>query len=375
MSEDTLAPEVDSEAPVDTQVDSSPAVAEQPSGPASPAPAQSAPQQSLWDAFRALPDFRGQDDMSIARRLYETMERERAATQRLQQYQQYIPYAQQYLQHRPEFEQWLSTRNQPAPQQAPAPQAPATAEDALGQFWNPPKLRESYKQYLVKDESGREVISPEAPLDAKHDLYEYLKYKADFAQKFLTNPIEALGPMVSEIANRQAQQIVQEQFQSVQEQQYVATLERENADWLYGQDGQPTEHGLAIQQFIKEAADAGISSPEMRWQYAEMKLENHLNNQLNDLRQQQQQRQQFQATLPQQTAISAPAAAPAMAAPAEQSAPPDATSRAQRDIDFLRREASRNPSRAAASEAASAPATPMTFEQRLAQQAKRVGIL
>jgi hypothetical protein len=383
MSEDTLVADSEVETPNDSPVDQSAesAVSPEPQAEAQPAAPQQQAQQNLWDAFRALPDFRGQDDLAIARRLYESMERERSATQRLQQYQQYIPYAQQYLQHRPEFEQWMASRGQQQPQpQAPAPQAQQpSVQDALQKFWNPPELRESYKQYLVRDESGREVISPEAPLDAKHSLYEYLKYKADFAQKFLSNPIEALGPMVSEIANRQAQQIVQEQFQTVQEEQYVSNLERDNADWLYDAEGQPTRYGLAVQGYIKEAADAGITSPEMRWRFAEMKLENALHNELQGIRQQQQQRTAFEAVLPAQNAQLAPAGAVAQAAPADASAPqaaqPDATTRAQRDIEFLRREASRNPSRATASDDPRAAQAPMTFEQRLTQQAKRAGLL
>lgn len=370
MSEDIAVsePEVEeSSAPVaDAPEQSSPAEA-------APAAPPAAPQQNLWDAFRELPDFKGQDDLSIARRLYESMERERESAQRLQQYQQYIPYAQQYLQHRPEFEQWLAGRQQPQQPQQPQPAEPV--QDALRQFWNPPEIRESYKQYLVRDENGREVISQDAPLDAKHALYEYMKYKADFAQKFLSDPVEALGPMVSEIANRQAQQIVEQQFTAVQEQQYVANLERENSDWLYDENGQPTEYGLAVQGYIKEAADAGIASPEMRWQYAEMRLENELHNRLSEMRAQQQQRGAFEAVLPAQMAPAAAAPPAAPAAAAAQSAPPDATTRAQRDIEFLRREASRNPSRASASDSPAAEQVSMTFEQRLAQQAKRAGIL
>lgn len=361
--ESTSAPET-SQSSATTTPETAPAQA--------PAPAQ----QTVWDAFRSLPDFKGQDDTAIARRLYASMEREKAATSALAQYQQYIPVAQQYLQNREPFEQFLSKREQferwVASQQEQAAPQKTTAAEAMKRWWNPPEVRESYKQYLVRDENGREVVSPDAPLDARHALYEYQKYKADFAQKFLTNPEEALGPMIQEIAQQQAQQIVQTQFQQVQEQQFVSSLEEQNRDWLYEADGQtPTEEGKAIEHYINEAAGKGIQSPQDRWDYATMRVELELHNRLRAMREQQSQRSAFEAGLPQQNA---PMAAHAAAASAPPSASSDATSQAQKDIEFLRREASRNPSRSAGTSDPRTPQAPMTFEQRLARQLQRDGI-
>lgn len=357
---------------VDTSTESTASAT--PTTSSAPAAAAAPTQGSVWDAFKNLDEFRGQDDVAIARRLYASMERERAATQALQQYQQYIPYAQQYLQnreqfdqfaqHRDAFQQWLASRQQPAGQ----PVEKTTAAEAVQKWWNPPQVRDSYKQYLVKDENGREVISPDAPLDAKHALYEYQKYKADFAQKFLTNPEEALGPMIQEIAQKQAQQIVESQFAEVQQQQYVSGLEKENADWLYEQDGTtPTQEGLAAQRYIEQAAKLGIQTPEARWEYATAMIERDLLDKLRGFQQQNGQRSAFEAGLPQP--------ATAAAAPAPVSAPqPDAASQAQRDIEFLRREASRNPSRASGASDPRTPQAPLTFEQRLAKQLARDGI-
>lgn len=373
-------------AEVDESIDSTPDTTSAPetsessasSSPAasSPAPA-SASQQTVWDAFKNLDEFRGQDDVAIARRLYASMEREKAATSALAQYQQYVPIAQQYLQNREPFEQfqrhreafqrWYASQQQP---QQPVERS-GTAE-AMKKWWNPPEVRESYKQYLVRDENGREVISPDAPLDAKHSLYEYQKYKADFAQKFLTNPEEALGPMIQEIAQRQAQQIVQSQFAEVQQHQFVSSLEKENNDWLYDQNGQPTEEGLAAQRYIEEAAAIGIQHPEKRWEYATKMIERDLLDKLRSMGVEQGQRSAFEAGLPQQTAR-AMQAPPAVAAP--QNAAPTAPSKAERDIEFLRREASRNPSRSAGSDDPRTPQAPLTFEQRLAKQLARDGVI
>lgn len=361
--EDTSGAEVESSSPVESaSVETGSPSPSSEQSPAAPTPA--APQKTVWDAFRSLPDFQGADDVAIARRLYASMEREKAASHALAQYQQYIPYAQQYLQHREPFERWLSSqREQPAQSAQPAAQQPGSKEEAVRKWWNPPEVRESYKQYLVKDENGREVISPEAPLDAKHALYEYQKYKADFAQKFLTNPEDALGPMVQEIAQRQAQEIVQAQMEQAQQQQYVSGLEAENRDWLYDEQGQPTEEGIAAQQYIQQAASMGIGSPEARWEYATKMIERDLLEKLRSQQHVDQQRSAFEAGLPQVSA-----------APAQEMPAPNVPTQAQKDIEFLRREASRNPSRAAGSSDPRTPQAPLTFEQRLAKQLARDGI-
>jgi len=350
--------------------DTSAAPAPETSTPQASAPAAPA-QQSVWDAFKALPDFKGADDVAIARRLYASMEREKAATQALAQYQQYIPYAQQYLQNREPFEQWLASQRQQPQQQQPVAEQKTSAAEAMKRWWNPPEVRESYKQYLVKDENGREVIAENAPLDARHALYEYQKYKADFAQKFLTNPEEALGPMIQEQAKSIAQEIVQKQFEEVQRHQYVSNLEKENKDWLYDEQGQPTAEGLAANQYIDKLAEAGIGTPEQRWEWATIAVERDLLAKLVEQYRGNQQRSAFEAGLPQQNAPAMPQET-APAAPAD--AAPDVSSQAQKDIEFLRREASRNPSRSAGAGDPRTPQAPLTFEQRLAKQLARDGL-
>ena len=372
MSEDAL---MESEESLDTTDTSS---AETSDTSAAPAPEATTPQaaapavpqkQSVWDAFKNLPDFKGADDVAIARRLYASMEREKAATSALAQYQQYIPYAQQYLQNREQFEAWKSSQQQPAAQQ---PAQPTTTQEAMKKWWSPPEVRDSYKQYLVKDENGREVISENAPIDARHALYEYQKYKADFAQKFLTNPEDALGPMIQEIAQQQAKQIVESQFKEVQQQQFVSGLEKENKDWLYDENGQATEEGLAANRYIDEVATDGIADPEARWKWSTIAVERDLLARLVEQYRSQLQRGAFESGLPQQTA---PAMQAEMPAEATANAPANAPTQAQKDIEFLRREASRNPSRSAGSSDPRTPQSPLTFEQRLAKQIGRDNIL
>lgn len=359
MSEETL---VESQAP-ETTADVTSSQAEtgsQPQAGAAQAQQPAQAQQDVWSSFRALPDFKGQDDRAIAGRLYASLEREKAATKRLEQYQQLIPYAQEYLTYRPEFEKWRAMQEQAVRQQAPQAQQAPQQQAKQQSWWNPPEVRESYKQYLVKDENGREVIDPNAPLDAKHALYEYQKYKADFAQKFLTDPQAAIGPMVEKVATERAREIVEAQLREASEVGYVQNLDQQNRDWLYNQDGTPTREGLMIQNYIQAAAKRGIRSPQERWEFACDMVERDLLREVNEQRAGQAQRAQFEQAMP-------PAQSPAQAPPAQ--------NQAETDMNYLRREASRNPSRSGPPSDPRIPQGPMTFEQRLRQKLAPDGVL
>ena len=322
-------------------------------------------QQSVWDAFKGLPEFEGQDDTTIARSLYESMEREKSATRNLQQYQQLIPYAQEYMEHKEAFDQWRNGQTQPQQAPAPAPQAPQQEERAP---WLGPEVKPEHKRYLVKDENGRDAIAENAPLDARYSLENYLQHRADFAQNFLNNPEEALGPMIQQQAQQIAQEMIAEELGSRDEHHYITGLEEQNKDWLYEADGTtPTKEGLAIQQYIQSAVDLGINGAEQRWEYATAMVERDLMLRVSESEKQAQQAQQFQQSLPPQQAAPVPQQAPAA---------PVAQNSAEKDIEFLRREASRNPSRSAGQpKQGSSDGGGQSFEQRLKQQLQRDNLI
>jgi hypothetical protein len=318
------------------------------------APAEAPAPQSdpgVWGAFKSLPQFAGKEDREIARTLYTALERERQASHALSQYRQVLPIAQEYLANRSEFDKWRASL-QRQPQQAPEPQQAKQPEG----WWNPPQVREAYKQYLVKDENGRDFIHPDAPLDARHSLTELLQYKANFAQKFLTNPEDALGPMVQKLAQQQAQEIVQQQFAERAENEFVSRLERENADWLYDQQtGNVSREGALVQKYIEEAKQLGIGSPDQRWRYALNNTERDLMLEAQTIQEQRAARSQFDESL-----------RPAPVQEAPPAAPTPARTQAESNMDYLRRAASRAPSRAGVTSNNPQAATRgMSFEERL----------
>jgi len=300
-----------------------------------------------YEAFKALPDFQGQDDLTIARNLYQAYSGYGEAARQLQQYQQVVPYAQEYLRNQREFEAWRAA-------QAKA-QEPKPAEKP--KWWNPPAVDESIKSYIIRDpQTGREVIDPNAPLHAKEALRQYQDYTANFARKFVTDPENTLKPFIEDVAMQKAQELVNQHLGQYKAQTYVADLEKQNADWLYNPDGSVSREGQAIQGYIQQASQIGISSPDARWQYATGMLQRDLLN----LRY-----QQMQAAPP-------PVYAEPPAAYAE---PPAADPVAQQNMQFLRERATRTPNRSAGNTEPRAPRQRMSFEDRLRSQLVNDGVI
>ena len=321
-------------------------VSEAPEAPVSEAP-QSAPAEyggfdTPYSAFKALPDFQGQDDLAIARNLYQAYSGYGEAQRQLQQYQNIIPHATEYLQNKQAYEQWKAAQAQA--------QAPKPAEKP--KWWNPPSVDDSYKSWIIRDPStGKEVIAPDAPYEAKVALQKYQAYTADFARKFVTDPENTLKPFIEDVARQKAEELVQAQLGQYTAKNYVQSLEQQNSDWLYDQTGNVSREGQAIQAYIQQASEIGISNPEARWKYATSMLQRDLLN----LRY-----QQLSSAPPQ-----------AYAPPPE----PPADPVAQQNMQFLRERATRTPNRSAGTSEPRAPRQRMSFEDRLKSQLVTDGVI
>jgi hypothetical protein len=342
MSEEVIQNDVQTEAPVSAPVDT----AAPQSAPAQPAADFDTP----FGAFRHLPEFAGQDDLAIAQNLYRAFNGYGETQRQLQQYQQVVPYAQEYLKNQRDFEAWRKSQAeaaQPKPQAAP-------------KWWAPPEVKDTWKSYIVRDpQTGKEIISPDAPYEAQAALREYQTYTADFARKLVTDPENTLKPFVEQVAIQKAQEMVQQHLNQYQAQNYVSDLERQNADWLYDQQGNISREGQAIQGYISQAAEIGIQDPKARWQYATGMLQRDLLN----LRYQQMQSAPPQGYVPQQ-------GIPPQAPPA-----PPADPVAESNMQFLRERATRAPNRSAGTTEPRAPRARMSFEERLKSQLVSDGVI
>jgi hypothetical protein len=338
MSDEVIQNDVQTEAPVSAPVDT--------------AAPQSAPAQdfsSPYEAFKHLPEFQGQDDLAIAQNLYRAFNGYGETQRQLQQYQQVVPYAQEYLKNQRDFEAWRKSQAeaaQPKPQAAP-------------KWWAPPEVKDTWKSYIVRDpQTGKEIISPDAPYEAQAALREYQTYTADFARKLVTDPENTLKPFVEQVAIQKAQEMVQQHLNQYQSQNYVSDLERQNADWLYDQQGNISREGQAIQGYIAQASEIGIQDPKARWQYATGMLQRDLLN----LRYQQMQAHAAQG----------PAGVPA---PVPAAPPQPADPVAESNMQFLRERATRAPNRSAGTTEPRAPRARMSFEERLKSQLVSDGVI
>lgn len=361
--EDNISGPVESDAGATDVSDSSPVGVAEPSAEAAPA----AQEQNYYAAFRNIPQFKGMGDQQIASQLYETMQREQAATRALQQYQQLVPVASDYLTNKEAFLKWKEAQ-QAAPQQmGGAPQQPQPQPQAQPKpdpWWNPPKIKDGYKQYLTRDAEGREVIAEHAPFEAKTQLGEWMNYRADFARKFLDNPEQTIGPMVEQIAAQRAGELVEQQVTRQRQEQFVSQIEMENRAWLYADQENKTasREGVLVQKYIEDAKSMGIGDPEARWKNAVAMLERDLALQVLQQYADQQQEQ--------------PEEMPAPPPPAQvQQAPDPQAEQDQRNMAFLRSQATRTaPRNSPATTNPRVPQRPLTFAERLKADLQSQGI-
>ena len=310
----------------------------------------------VWNNFRTMEGFAGQDDTAIAQRLYTALQQEQSAQHALQQYQSIMPVAQEYLNNREQFEQWRSaSQNAGQPQQV-QPQAPEQKQES---WWSPPKVSDSDKRFLSRDENGREVINENAPMDVAARLRDYQQYRTDFAERLINNPEETLGPMLEKVASEKAQGIVDQRMSQQSDQNYVETLEAENKDWLYDEGGNVSAEGLAVQKYIQDAKAMGIAGVKPRWDFATKMVERDLLlNKMNREQQQPAMQQQPAQPVAQQPAVQQP-------------------TQAEQNMEYLRSQAMRSSSQrgSSAQTNARAPEAQMTFQERLLQQAQEQGLL
>lgn len=321
-----------------------------------PAPEASAPveQQSQgfstpYEAFRHLPEFAGQDDLSIAQDLYRSKQGYLESQRVLSQYQNLIPQANEYLRNKAEYEKWQAAQREAA--------QPKPAEKP--KWWSPPSVEESYKSYIIRDpQTGKEVIDPNAPYEAQQALRKYQDYTANFARKFVTDPENTLKPFIEDVAMQKAKELVEQHLGQYQAKNYVQDLERQNADWLYDEQGNVSREGQAIQAYIQQAAEFGIQSPDARWKFATGMLQRDL------LNVRYQQMQQMPPQMP-----------PQMGQGYAEPAAPPSDPVAESNMQFLRERATRTPNRSAGTTEPRAPRQRMSFEERLRGQLVNDGVI
>jgi len=158
--------------------------------------------------------------------------------QERQRLQPIIPYANAYMQHAPQFSEWLKQR-----QQQSAPAAPAAKEqDWYTPYWSPPEFNPNWERQVTRDpQTGALVAAPGAPPDVVPKYTAYLQYRQEAMEKFISNPFEFMAPAIRQLAQKEAQSIVDGKFSQTTELASSAKYVQDNSSWLYnlGADGKP----------------------------------------------------------------------------------------------------------------------------------------
>lgn len=320
--------------------------------PAEAAPEQAAAPPSPWDTFKQIPGLQGRSDEEVAASIYQALQHRQALQQQVSQFQGLVPQVSEYLSKRELFDRWQQQQAAGQTQAAQAPQPAAKPEEHS--WWNPPKIRDAYKQYLVKDEQGRDTIDPNAPLDAKHALAEYQAYRADFARKFLENPEETLAPMVAKVAEQRAQELLQKTMARRDEEAFVSRIESENRDWLLDENGRASREALLAQKYVEDAKRFGIQGAESRWEFARSMVERDL------------------LLAFYQTANANGTPQPQAPAPQQQ---PQGDAQARQNMEYLRQQAMRTAPRSSPGTAdPRVPPAKLSFAEKLQMQAQQQGL-
>ena len=81
--------------------------------------------------------------------------------------------------------------------------------------------------------------------------------------------------MLEKVATEKAQGIVEQRLSEESDQNYVNTLEAENKDWLYDEQGNVSAEGLAVQK-IYRTQKQWVLLVKPRWEYATRMVERDL---------------------------------------------------------------------------------------------------
>lgn len=190
--------------------------------------------------------------------------------------------------------QQLSQQNAGLLQRLTAPMAqPVTqpaATDPMKKFFNAPEYNAQWEQMLTRDAQGNvNGVKPGAPYDILQKYQAAQNYRRDFAEKLLSNPAEALGPMVQHMAQEQAGKLIEQHLQTYQDRTWTDNFVTQNSGWLHARDaagntiqnqatGKPmlSPAGQRFGQYVVEAERLGVRNIQAQENYARSLLERDL---------------------------------------------------------------------------------------------------
>ena len=184
-----------------------------------------APTQPSWLAqLRETGVDLGTEDEKAAMQLLSQLYKDR------QQLAPIAPYVSQYMQHASDFAKYMEQQRSQA---APAP----TQDDPWHKkYWNPPEFNQGWERLITQDVNGNLLPAPGAPPDIVPKYLAYRQFRAEQADKFMSNPYEFMAPAIQHLARQEAEKLVEERMKRQSEQQSSLQFVQEQSNWLYEKD-------------------------------------------------------------------------------------------------------------------------------------------
>lgn len=190
-------------------------------------------------------------------------------------------------------------------QQKPAEQQ-ATQQAGQQGWWKAPPINTQFRDQFIagRKEDGSIEWKPTTPPQVMAEYEQEQAYYADWAQKLVRNPDQALKPFEDQIlaaVEKKIQETIEQHSRKQQTETFVQQAIKENEDFLYQKDpvtkairydfqGQPmlTEAGVRMDSILAELERSGMADETARWKYAQQIYK----AQYGDLKQQQDQQVQ-----------------------------------------------------------------------------------
>ncbi len=195
------------------------------------------------------------------------VEGQKTAQQQLQQMQQLAQFGQMYLNERQQ-----AHRTQ---------QTPAAAADPFAAY-KAPEFNPAWQGMVERNpETGEWKVRGGADPSILPKFLAYQQYRQEMGDKFLSNPVDFIKPIVTQLAQEQAKAMIQEQFGQQESTQYVNSFMQQNSNWLFQTDsagnrvanpmtGKPvfSAAGNRFYQHLRDAEQSGITNPQAQEKYA-----------------------------------------------------------------------------------------------------------
>lgn len=152
-------------------------------------------------------------------------------------------------------------------QQSLQQQAPPQPKEPPKKPWEIPNFDRRMIQQLTKDAEGNVVARPGAIPTLPQDYAAWQEAREAAIDKLLNDPYAVLhGDAMKDFIQEQARSVAQQMFEQQQQQTIRENFIKENSDWLFDQQGNPTVAGQRMHSYVLEAEQQGLpKAAAIKW--------------------------------------------------------------------------------------------------------------